>query len=78
MLLPLIVIMGNALVVATRVGVARRARFLIAVLVVLYVYSGGVVGWAIKSNDNWYWPNNGVVLEANRAAKVVLKAVIPH
>ena len=78
MLLPLIVIMGNALVVATRVGVTRKARFLIAVLVVLYVYSGGVVGWAIKSNDNWYWPNNGVVLEANRAAKVVLKAVIPH
>lgn len=78
MLLPIIVIMGNALVVATHSGAARKARALIAALVLVYVFSGGVIGWVIKSNDNWYWPNNSVVLEANRAAKSVLKAVVPH
>lgn len=77
LLLPLIVILGNAVVVATRSGILRKARLLVAGLVLIYCLSGGVVGWIIKSNDNWYWPSS-TVLEVNRSAKSVLKTVIPH
>lgn len=78
MLLPVIVLLGSAIVAATNGAKQRYLRILVAVLVILYCVSGGVVGWVIKSNDNWYWPNSSAVLEANRAAKKILKTVIPN
>lgn len=77
MLLPLILLFGTAIFEITKKSTLKWMRYFLVCLVILYVLSGGVVGWIIKSNDNWYW-NNAVVFDFNRGAKNVLKAVIPH
>lgn len=77
MLLPLILLFATAIYELTKKSSLKWTRYIMVCLVILYVLSGGVVGWIIKSNDNWYW-NNAVVFDFNRGAKNVLKSVIPH
>jgi len=77
LVMPLMVLLTSSLVRVTRDTNLRWARYLLLSLGMLYVVSGGVVGWIIKSNDNWYWDNQ-VVLQVNRTAKSVLKTIIPH
>lgn len=77
MLLPLILLFATAIYELTKKSSLKWTRYIIVCMVILYVLSGGVVGWIIKSNDNWYW-NNAVVFDFNRGAKNVLKRVIPH
>lgn len=77
MLLPLIVLLATALYEVCKVRSMSWIKYALVVLVIVYCISGGVVGWIIKSNDNWYW-NQAVVFDFNRGAKKVLKTVIPH
>jgi hypothetical protein len=46
-------------------------------IVVLLIYSGGAVGWILRSEPDWYLPND-VALQANEAAKSVLEKVVWH
>lgn len=78
MMLPLLVLFGQALTMTVRRTSLRWLKWLLLTMVALYVLSGGIAGWIIKSNDNWYWPNNSLVLSANRTAKAMLKWVVPH
>lgn len=77
MLLPMIVLLVTALYEVCKARSMNWIKYVLVVLLLAYCLSGGVVGWIIKSNDNWYW-NNAVVFDFNRGAKKILKAVIPH
>lgn len=46
-------------------------------LIVIYICNGGVVGWVLRADTNWYWPNRSVQ-SANKVAKSVLSRVIIH
>lgn len=77
MLLPLILLFSKAIYELTKKSSLKWTRYILVCMLLLYVLSGGVVGWIIKSNDNWYW-NNAVVFDFNRGAKNILKSVVPH
>lgn len=78
MMLPLLVLFGQSLAMTVRRTSLGWFKWLLLTMVALYVLSGGIAGWIIKSNDNWYWPHNSLVLNANRTAKAMLKWVVPH
>lgn len=46
-------------------------------IVAILLYSGGITGWIIRSEPNWYLPSS-TALQMNTSAKSVLKKVIWH
>ncbi|MBP9738891.1 hypothetical protein KBD20_04335 [Candidatus Saccharibacteria bacterium] len=77
MLLPIFVLLATALVQVTRSSNLRWIRYVLASLILLYCFSGGIVGWVIRSQPDWYWPSQTVV-QVNQTARDFLKSVIPH
>lgn len=46
-------------------------------LIGLLIYTGGAVGWILRSEPDWYLPNN-IALQANDIATSVLEKIIWH
>ena len=77
MLLPIFVLLATALVQVTRSSNLRWIRYVLASLILLYCLSGGIVGWVIRSQSDWYWPSQTVV-QVNQTARDFLKTIVPH
>jgi hypothetical protein len=48
-----------------------------AVILVGFVYGGGVTGWIIRSDESWRWQSS-TVQSVNNTAQNILKATVPH
>jgi uncharacterized membrane protein len=49
----------------------------LVMLVLGFVYGGGVTGWIIRADQSWRWQNQ-TVQTVNAAAQTVLTKIIPH
>lgn len=73
-LLPILFLAAILIGRAAQYALARQAklRMVLACLVVVgFLYGGGVVTFIMRSEDTWYWPN-ATVVDMNHAARKVL------
>lgn len=45
------------------------------VVIILFISSGGAIGWAIRSNAGWYYPSDRII-QTNQSVQSVLKKLI--
>lgn len=50
---------------------------LFAVIGAVYVYTGGIAGWLIRADPNWYWQKQPII-QVNQQVQQQLKRVIIH
>lgn len=74
LLFPMAAVLGRGLSIALRAWPHARA-WSAAVILVLFLQGGGVFSFILRSDPDWYWPNQAVVT-ANQAAQDVLRPII--
>lgn len=47
----------------------------ITIVLILFIQGGGILTFILRSNDDWYWPNNTVVT-INHAVRETLKPIV--
>lgn len=74
---PLLVIMFALVAQATNLAIKSRQHktWLVAGVLFLYFYSGGITGYIIRSDTNWYWQNKNVI-SINQGAQRIMKRII--
>lgn len=73
-LLPMAAVFGRALVVALKPWPAMKTASA-AVAILLFLQAGGVFSFILRSDTDWYWPNN-VVNAVNEGAQKILDPII--
>lgn len=76
-LMPMLVVLAEALRLFSAGSKQVWIRLALFIVALIFIFSGGVLGWIIRSDSSWYWPNETVVT-INQSAQMVLKKVIPH
>jgi hypothetical protein len=74
-MIPVFVVFAFSLNHALKIETLKRFATIAAL--VIYFWCGGVVGWIIRSDNNWYWPNRNVI-SANQTSQKVLQKIVPN
>lgn len=74
-MLPIILIILYAL--SSQFKKYEAKKYITAVVLVAYLLWGGVVGWIIRADASWYWPNQTVV-SANQKVQAILQKMVPN
>ena len=75
MMLPMVLIFAFSINHAVKQVWVKKGAVL--ALLCIYIWCGGIVGWIIRSETNWYWPNQ-TVITVNQRAQKVLQRIVPN
>lgn len=76
-LLLILLLASCAKIIQLTINNARLASWLAVIVIVIYIYCGGAIGWFLYARSTWYWPNE-TIINTNQNIQLALQKIIYH
>ncbi|MGZ6005080.1 MAG: hypothetical protein ACXWLH_02920 [Candidatus Saccharimonadales bacterium] len=77
-LYPLLILLlaSSAKVIQMTIKNPKLASWLAVVVIAIFIYCGGAIGWFLYAQSTWYWPNRNIVNVNHTVQNVLIKTII--